>query len=179
MNFRFLSGDYEWEKYGGVFISKSLNSGRYNYYLILSVDNLRHGQQKKPGARGYNIRLSAVSPELFNWKANNISGFVGFSKGKFSSESNQLEKDRVVNSIYQSFGGAFIWEYCASNLKNMLPRARLEADIAHANFHHVMSGAQNSAGASGTDMLRGNNRMGGHAVKKDFPVIEVPSGFGV
>jgi len=40
MKFKFLTGDIDWITYGGKFVSERLDSGLFNYWLVLDFLNL-------------------------------------------------------------------------------------------------------------------------------------------
>ena len=35
MNLKFLTGDINWTEYGGKFVTKKLNNGDFDYWLVL------------------------------------------------------------------------------------------------------------------------------------------------
>ena len=39
MRFKFLTGDVNWQTYSGLFVSRRLNNGDFDYYLVLRVEN--------------------------------------------------------------------------------------------------------------------------------------------
>jgi len=39
MRFKFLTGDVNWETYGGKWVSPKLNNGDFDYWLVLEFVN--------------------------------------------------------------------------------------------------------------------------------------------
>lgn len=58
MRFRFLVGDMNWETYGGSFVSKRLNNGEFDYWLVLEVIP---SENEEANPR-YQVSLNVVAP---------------------------------------------------------------------------------------------------------------------
>jgi hypothetical protein len=59
MKFKFLTGDINWQTYGGKFISKKLNNGEFDHWLVIEVTNWANAvgerEAKAIGATGWDF----------------------------------------------------------------------------------------------------------------------------
>jgi hypothetical protein len=62
MRYKFLTGNVNWQEYGGKFISPKQNNGDWNYWLVMEVINWHDatGDETKPK---YYVTVSAVAPD--------------------------------------------------------------------------------------------------------------------
>jgi len=62
MRFRFLTGDVNWQDYGGKFVSKKLNDGVADYWLVIRFENM-HELTGDEGHPKYWASLCIISPD--------------------------------------------------------------------------------------------------------------------
>ncbi len=68
MKFDFLSGDVDWCTYGGKWVSERLDSGLFNYWLVLDFLNLEEaGARDDDDDAMYHCAIEAVAPDLLGF----------------------------------------------------------------------------------------------------------------
>lgn len=144
MKFRFLTGDVDWRTYGGMFISKKLNNGDFDYWLVLHVDNLGDD------ANTYHVSLSAVSPQQAQAHLQPAFECCGIPV--------ELQSDPMIQvESLASYGvTALLWSEEGNNLKNLLKQAHEQAEISTCLFGFYMDAPQNRIGNTGWDCIRGD-----------------------
>jgi len=62
LKFKFLTGDMNWQEYGGQFVSKRLSNGEFDYWIVLDFVNMHEatGDEDMPK---YHVSVLAVSPD--------------------------------------------------------------------------------------------------------------------
>ena len=63
MRFSFLSGDMNFTRYGGKWISTRRNNGEFDYYFVIELLNWRETVGRERAAETYNVSVSIVSPD--------------------------------------------------------------------------------------------------------------------
>lgn len=150
MKFKFLAGDVNWKQYGGKFISKRLNNGDFNYYLVMDVLNMHDatGDEDQPK---YNVSIQAVSPESVNPdKLQSILSDTGM-RDLYDNPEFQAE----VLSEYGIF--ALLWQKDGDNLNSLMWEARREADLIESLFGFYMDKPENRIGQNGWQLIRGQD----------------------
>jgi hypothetical protein len=158
LKFKFLTGDINWQTYGGKFISKKLNNSEFDYWLILEVINLKEACGEDEPLT-YNVSVSAIAPsQLSDTIIDNAFSSCGWD--------NDLNKDDfikkyditgLVEVISDYTGGAVIYQESGNNLSKLLKEAHKEAYImGDFMFDFAMDKVQNQIGSSGWDILQGN-----------------------
>lgn len=161
MNFKFLTGDCDWQKYGGKFISKRLNSGDWDYWLVYEVINM----EEACGEKGYNVSLFAVSPEaagIHNFvKACQSLGFSGEVPEHFYTDVGKVEV--LCNCDIK----AQLWTGNGNNLSKLIKEVHYKAEgISGIFFGMMMDSPQNSIGSTGWDLIAGNVMAGLHRYRE-------------
>jgi hypothetical protein len=160
MKFKFLTGDINWQDYGGSFISKKLNNGEFDYWLVLQVTNwvdaVGESEAKDVGAK-YNVCLSAVSPQQAGDE--NLQRALG-SYGMEGESEREIEfrKDPIMQvECLHSYGvSAPLWQADGNNLSKLMKEARRQADMSNMLFGFYMDGPKNRIGNTGWDFIKGD-----------------------
>ena len=156
MRFKFLTGDVNWQRYGGKFISNKLNNGDWDYYLVLDIVNLEDCDFPDRDKDLYNVSIHAVSPQAAG-KENLDKAFAccGFDDEFLEKyESNELIQVEAL-ATYGIF--AQLWNRSGKNVNKLLTEARKEAKIAEMLFGFYMDRPQNGIGQSGWDCISGQD----------------------
>lgn len=165
MKYRFLTGDINWQTYGGKFISRKLNNTEFDYWLVMEVINLKEacGDDSE---YTYHIQVCAIAPtELPEKELNSAWESMGMD-GNLQDAIKQYGNKFLIEMISGYMGGALIWQCSGNNLKKLIAEARKQSDImGNMLFGFAMDRYQNAIGSTGWDLLRGDilaglNRMG-------------------
>lgn len=134
----------------GKYISKKLNNGDWDYWLVLDVIDL-HDAGMDDGPK-YDVSIQAVSPEA----AGNENLQKAFSCCGMPED---LEKDVMYQVEALSNYGIFapLWNESGNNLKALLHAARKESDLIHFLFGFYMDGPKNGVGSTGWDLIAGDD----------------------
>lgn len=155
LKFRFLTGDMNWQKYGGKFISRKLNNGEFNYWLVMDVINWEEATGEKLGGATYNVSLYSVSPSEAGQdhldSAFRCCGLDGEEQAEL--RSNPLVQVECLTSYGTH---AQIWTSNGSNLRKLMHEAREQATIASSLYGFYMDKTENRIGSTGWEMQRGD-----------------------
>jgi len=161
LKFRFLTGDVNWQEYGGKFISKKLNSGEWDYWMVIEV--IPYDEFTSDANYKYGIMLMAVSPEACKNHWDEVCKSWGMSEDEF----NELDPIGQVD-IIQSYGiSALLWQSEGNNLKSLLHEAREEARKSEFLFGFAMDRYQNQIGSTGWDCIAGDILAGLNRSEED------------
>lgn len=156
MKFKLLSGDVNWKDYGGKFVSKRLNNGEFDYWLVLDVVNM-HEATGDETLDKYHIAIQAVSPQAAG--ENNVNKAVssaGFSDEALESEWAQSDLFKVeCLSEYGIF--AVLWQASGNNINALLKQARKESAIIESMFGFYMDRPKNRIGQNGWQLIAGQD----------------------
>lgn len=153
MHFKFLSGDVNWKDYGGKFVSKRLNNGEFDYWLVLSVTNMHEATGEYDQDR-YHVQIEAVSPESAGkHNLDQALGSCGFSDDDLEwYENNPLIQ---VNALSEYGIFAILWDKSGNNIHQLLKAARHESQLIEMLFGFYMDKPENRIGQSGWDLIQG------------------------
>lgn len=161
IKFKFLTGDINWQEYGGKFISKKLNNGDFDYWLILSVDNL-HECMDENHPNKYLVSVNAIAPSELPEKeiesALQSMGQEDLSPAEFTKKYGMLG---LLEAISGYMGGAMIFYDEGNNLRKLMKNAREQAEeMGVFLFGFAMDRTMNRIGSTGWDILRGDITAG-------------------
>jgi len=160
MKFKFLTGDINWQDYGGKFISKKLNNGDWNYWLVIEVINWQDAvgeREAKEVDAKYNVCLSAVSPQAAG-EENLHRAFKCHGMEGESEHEVELRKDPIVQvECLHGYGvSAPLWQADGNNLSKLMKEARKQAQQSEFLFGFYMDGSKNRIGNTGWDFISGD-----------------------
>lgn len=153
---RRLTGDVDWLKYGGMWVSGRLNNGDWDYWLVVAITNMDEacGCDNK-GQPKYVVEIRAISPEAAG--PENLREAVELCGDEGNNELTDLMKVELLNSygVYspcQSFRG--------NNGHKLLREAKKSLDTISEFFGFYMDGPKNRIGSTGWDCIAGNVMAG-------------------
>jgi hypothetical protein len=153
--FKMLSGDTDWKRYGAKFVSKRLNNGDFDYWIVLEVTNM-HEATGDEDQEKYYVTLTAVSPESVSQK--NIDSALsccGFSDDQMESlDQNPLLLVEAL-SDYGIF--AVLWQGTGNNIRQLMKTAHEEAFFSSRFFGFYMDRPMNGIGQTGWDLIAGKS----------------------
>lgn len=156
MRFKFLTGDVNWQDYGGKFISRKLNNGDFDYWIVMEVLNWYDAvgeREAKEGGSKYNVSLSAVSPQE--------AGKDQLEQAFNSYDSEVLNDPLAQVEALGSYGiKAPLWNMNGNNLGKLMREARKQADLASGLFGFYMDAPKNAIGSTGWDCIKGDITAG-------------------
>jgi len=166
IRFKFLTGDMNWQTYGGSFVSKKLCNGYdgkgavkgedydFHYWFVMSVnpDDSWWPGDKTPH---YYVSLSVVAPEAVPDKE------LQDAYRCMGIEADELERLRadplfVVECLHSYGTSACIWQGQGNNLGKLMKEARHEATVAEMMFGSYMDRQLNGLGSTGWDFVAGD-----------------------
>ena len=151
--FKFLTGDINWQEYGGTWLSQKLNNGEFDYWLAIRVINWEDATGEKPDGNTYNVELLSVSPSEAG--PDNLKSAFAYI-GQESADKDVLENPICQCDALLSYGVyAHLWSADGQNINKMMREARNQAFLAQGLYGFYMDKQQNRIGDSGWDFQRG------------------------
>jgi len=155
IKFHFLTGDINWQIYGGKFISKKFNNGDFDYWLVLDVVNMQEATGKEDQPKYY-INIQAVSPQAAGKKGIDAAfSSAGFSDDDLTERENDVICQVEELSNYGIF--ACLWQKEGDNLKKLLQEAHKEAQLINMLFGFYMDRPENGIGQDGWSLISGQD----------------------
>ena len=167
MQFKFLTGDINWQTYGGKFISKKLNNGDFNYWLVMDVINMPESTGDE-NIDTYNVSVSAVAPSELSQKEL-ISAWESWGMDENLEDAIKKYGDTFLVELIHSYnGGALIFNKSGNNLRKLMQSARKQSELmGDSLFGFAMDKHQNRIGSTGWDLLKGDLMAGLHRIPED------------
>lgn len=154
LKFKFLTGDVNWQDYGGKFVSKRLNNGEFDYWLIIEVINMLDATGEDIGGK-YAVSLLSVSPS----EAGEDNLARAFECCGLDAED---QSDLRANPLVQVEALASYGIYAqlkttgGNNLSKLMREIRKEAALSTMLYGFYMDRPENRIGSTGWDLQRGN-----------------------
>jgi len=165
MKFKFLTGDMNWQRYGGKFISSKLNNGDWNYYLVLNVINLEDYDYPDRDKDIYEVSIQAISPEAAGKEnLDKAIGCCGFDDEFLEKYGNNPEIQVEALSTYGI--SAQLWNKSGRNINKLLSEAKQESKIIEGLFGFYMDRYQNGIGQTGWNCISGQDLKTFFATRK-------------
>lgn len=155
--FRFLTGDVNWLAYGGKWVSRKLNNGDFDYWLVIELVNIDDAcGRDNEGQPRYNVSLSAVSPSEAGANMARALECCGVDPND-PAATNVL----VQVECLHSYGiHVPLWVGNGNNARKLLREARRQACPATGLFGFYMDRAVNRIGTTGWEAIRGDITAG-------------------
>jgi hypothetical protein len=151
--FKFLTGDINWQQYGGTWLSQKLNNGEFDYWLAIRVINWEDSTGEKPDGNTYNVELLSVSPSEAG-PENLKRAFECI--GQENSDESILDNPVCQCDALLSYGVyAHLWSADGKNINKLMREVRKQALVATSLYGFYMDRAQNRIGDNGWDFQRG------------------------
>jgi len=151
MRFTFLTGDVNWQQYGGKFISAKQNNGEFDFWFVMDVINWEDATGDKELGT-YNVSLYSVSPSEAG------SDSLKSALDSCGTDSEELRANPIVQVECLACYGVYaqLWSENGNNLNKLMKQAREQARIASMLYGFYMDKPANRIGTSNWDMQRGN-----------------------
>ena len=165
LRYKFLTGDTNWQTYGGSFISNKLNNGDWDYWLVMEVINLGSIPDKGREYTEYNVSVSAVSPtaagkeKLKEALKQCDMGDMGDMGDRELPEYFSTEIGKV-EALFTYGIRATLFNENGNNLSKLMKKARERSQVISGLFGFFMDSPQNRIGSTGWDLIAGNLMAG-------------------
>jgi hypothetical protein len=151
--FKLLSGDQNWSRYGGKWISQRFNNGEFDFWFVLELINLYDAcgerEAKEMGGQ-YAVECSVVSPSE---AANELPK----AASSWGIELDDIKTDEQRVELLHSYGTkALVCSIIGNNYSQLMQQAKRKAMESEFLFGFAMDQPQNAIGTTGWDMLRGD-----------------------
>lgn len=155
MRFTFLTGDVNWQEYGGKFISAKQNNGEFDYWYVMDIlnweDAVGEREAKEVGST-YCVSLYSVSPsEAGAESLKSAFDCCGMDSEELRSNPLVQVEALVTYGVY-----AQLWSENGNNLAKLMKQAREQARMASMLYGFYMDRPANRIGTSNWDAQRGN-----------------------
>ncbi len=157
MEFAFLTGDVDWQEYGGKWISNKLNNGDFDYWVVLEFINWLDATGETYNDNEFLVSLASVAPsEVSKEEMDQAIGSMGWP------ENDDNEPDDIAKvEILSSYGIlAHLWQEEGNDADLLLKRARQAANVVTGLFGFFMDTQQNAIGSTGWDFIKGDIMAG-------------------
>lgn len=159
VRFKFLTGDVNWQTYGGSFISPKFNHGDWDYWLVMEVLNWDEATSDTSQGK-YSVSVFAVSPEAAGEsKLREAVKSMGFERDEVAT---WLATDEAKVEVLHGYGiKAQLWSENGNNLAKLMLKAKRDLyTINGMLFGIFMDSPQNGIGSTGWDLIAGNTMAG-------------------
>ena len=149
MKLRQVGGDVDWKDYSGLFVTKKLNNGEFDYWLFVEFINMEDATGDTSQGK-YMVTIDAVAPGVVEREdIKEAFESLGFEK---------VPKDKLKVAIaLQQYGvKATLWSKMGNNAEKLMQEAREETDKISSLFGFYMDRRLNMIGNTGWDFIRGN-----------------------
>lgn len=157
MKWSILSGDINWETYGGKLVAGPFDNGDFAYWLVLDIVNWAEavGEDEASEIDGtHNVTLSVVAPS--ECPADQLQGAID----SCGWEEMELDSPLALVWLLHDYGiFASVWNENGS-LKDLLRQGKQEAKTCEFLFGFYLDRPQNAIGSTGWDLLRGDLMAG-------------------
>ena len=151
IRFKFLTGDVDWQTYGGQFISQKLNNGDFDYWLVLNFINMHEATGDEETDK-YHVTILAVSPELNIQEADALIEDYGVNL--------PITDEMRVGALANYVIAAHLKGFSGNNYSSLMKEAKKEAQVIPLLFGFYMDRPQNAIGSTGWDCIRGDIMAG-------------------
>jgi hypothetical protein len=163
MKWSILSGDVNWETYGGKLVAGPFDNGDFQYWFVMEVIEWEEclGEMELPDVGGtHNVCLSVVAPS--ECPADEWQGIID----SYGWEGMEIDSPLTLVDMLHDCGiRAVIWD-SNGNLKDLLREGKQAARVSECfTFGIDMDHPQNAIGATGWDLLRGDPMAGLHSTE--------------
>ena len=153
MKTKFLTGDIDWIEYGKKLITKKLNNGEFDYYLIIDFMNMEYmtGEKKDEIGYKYMVSIQAVKPKHSEEKLKEVIKCFGYEDEKLS-DFNEIA---LVEMICDYGLMATLWNKTGNNAHELIKEAQKQLEMIESIFGFFMDTPQNYIGNTGWDFIDG------------------------
>jgi len=150
IRFKFFIGDVNWQDYGGSFISKRLNNGEFDYWLVIKVANWLKLVGEREAPAKYCVSLLSVSIDEAGEEN------LRQSLAACGVDSTDVIEEVKIDSLLSYGVYARLWEGNGNNIQKLMKEARNQAQLAGMLYGFYMDRQLNPIGNTGWDFQKGN-----------------------
>jgi hypothetical protein len=153
-----LSGDINWKTFGAKWITKKLNNGNFDYWLIVDfMSFLDATGEKIDGKYIYVIEIHAVAPS----QVPNKEKDAAFRSMELENEDRSTMTEEQIAEVIESYGiSANLRTLYGTNANKLMKEARKEINIVSRLFGFYMDRPENRIGSTGWDIIKGDLMAG-------------------
>jgi hypothetical protein len=159
MKWSILSGDINWETYGGKLVAGPFDNGEFQYWFVIEVIEWADAVGEREAAEidgTHNVCLSVVAPSQCPAKELQ-SAFDSWG----IADNNTIDSPLALVDLLHGYGISAVVHDDNGSLKGLLRLAKQEAEICECfAFGFKMDAPQNAIGSTGWDLLRGDITAG-------------------
>jgi len=150
MKLNFLSGDTNYLSYGAKWISRKLNNGDFNYWLVVELINIHKAIDEKRPVK-YILNISVVSPSEASNHLDSVIESYGYRNKPKLNYTNE-EKVKLLHSygIQAPISGIE-----GNNFHKMWKQVHEELNKIKILFDFFMDKQLNCIGNTGWDFVKG------------------------
>ena len=153
IKYKWFTGDVDWKEYGGKFITKKLNNGDWDYWLVMSIYNTEGNSVE---SKKYLVEVSAIAPDAVPQKgidsALSCTGIAEF----YDEQTDYYQNMLLVEALGDYGISATLWDKEGNNLSELMREARHETQLINMLFGFYMDKQCNAIGNDGWDFISGN-----------------------
>lgn len=155
MEFQFLTGDVNWQEYGGKWVSPRLNNGDWDYWLVIEFINFLDATGEMIDGLPFVIEIAAVSPDAAGYD-NVIQALESYGWSDQVEEKDDLDPLLIVESLHGYGIAAHLWSAQGDDADIMLDMAKDQAPLIEMLFGFHMDRPENRIGSTGWDFISGD-----------------------
>lgn len=155
MRFRFLTGDVNYVRDGGSFVSGKQNNGEFDFWVVMQIRNDR--ETESPAT--YSVSLSVVAPsQAGETRVKTAMEFCGITEAMMATATTNGCGDEAKVEALHAYGvAAQVWSENGNNHRRLMQAARQFANTElDSLFGFVMDRPVNRIGTTGWEALRGD-----------------------
>lgn len=147
-----LSGDINWRDYGSKWITKKLNNGDWDYYLIIELVNMEDASGDISDGK-YAVMIHAIKPDHSPKQMKEVYDVSGITE---EDVKNNYNTKGMLSAISDYGLQATLWSKMGNNADALLKEAKAQLPIINGLFGFYMDRRLNAMGDTGWDFIEGN-----------------------
>lgn len=164
MKFTFLTGDVNWQDYGGLWISPKQH-GEFDYWFVrelLNWENAVGEREANEIGSKYNCSLAMVAPgQLSPQELARIKESLGCDPEQWELAEHKGYLDAMLVEACYSYGVRVpVWDANGSNYQKLFSECSKQAEFGEMLSGFVLDRPVNRIGTSGWDAIKGNITAG-------------------
>jgi hypothetical protein len=151
---KLLSGDVNWQTYGGKWISKKKTNEDFDYWIVLEFINfLEATGEKINGKDRYIVKIHVVAPsQVPEHEKEQALRSMGMGQS-----TDEIPNDEMWVEILDSYGTRAVIDVIeGNNIKKLMKKAHDKIAIMDIMFGFFMDQPTNRLGTTGWDMIKGD-----------------------
>ena len=152
LRFQTLSGDTNLQEYGGKLVSKKVNHGDFDFWIVIEILNWIEAVGEREAPATYHVEVSIVAPSQIS--PTDLQSALDC----YGIDESNLSELTLVEIIHSYGIKAILWQGDSNNFHKLMKEARKEAWWRGDGilFGFTMDAPQNAIGTTGWDMIRGD-----------------------